>query len=316
MGGNASTPSSSNYVLIIGSIGIDQTIFSEDIPKYGEINKGKIVKNPGGKGNNEAIACARAGGETIFIGVVGDDSDQYLKQKLEEDNVSPVLKVKKNVETHCAHIIIGPNGQSKIVVNPGADYYLDINYINENQRYIDNASIVMFQLEIPIETVEYGINISYEKNKIIILRPSPAVALNDNIIKKVTYLIPNESELGVISGMPTKDERQIDEACKNIMDRGAKNLIVPLGSKGCILWNKDGKKEYSSYITDNAIDYTGYVDCFIGVFAAFLSKNYKLDEAIKYANLAASISVTIVGTISSYPKLEDIKNKKDKITNW
>jgi len=109
--------------------------------------------------------------------------------------------------------------------------------------------------------------------------------------------------------MPTKDERQIDEACKNIMDRGAKNLIVPLGSKGCILWNKDGKKEYSSYITDNAIDYTGYVDCFIGVFAAFLSKNYELDEAIKYANLAASISVTIVGTISSYPKLEDINIK-------
>ena len=304
-------------MLIIGSIGIDQTTFNKDIPKYGEINVGKIVKNPGGKGNNEAIACARAGGETLFMGVVGDDFDKYLKQKLEDDNVFPILKVRKGIETHSASIIIGSDGQSKIIVNPGEDTYLDINYLNDNIKYIDNAYIVTFQLEIPMKKNEYAIDYCYEKGKITILNPSPPVELSDNIIKKVTYLILSESELAVISGMPTKDERQIDSACIKIMNRGTRNLIVLLGNKGCILWNKDGKKEYPSCIIDNdAVDYTGNVDCFIGVFAAYLSKNYELDEAIKYANLAVSIAVTTVGTISSHSKSGEIDRKREKIQNW
>ena len=142
MGGSASkgdsssnskkiSSSNSKKVLVIGSIGMDISIFNEDIPKFGEIKKGKTKTSPGGKGNNEAISCARAGGETIFMGVVGDDYSAKLKNTLEENNVTPILEVKKNIESHTASIIIGENGKSKIVVNPGADYYLDINLINK-----------------------------------------------------------------------------------------------------------------------------------------------------------------------------------------
>ena len=224
----------------------------------------------------------------------------------------------KNIPCHNANIIVGKNGECKILVNPGADEYLDKNLINNNIDFIENALIILLQLEIPIDTVEYVIDISYKKGKTIILNPSPAIELSDNIIKKVTYLIPNESELATISGLPTNDVEQIDKACKNIMDRGAQNLIVPLETNGCIFWNKEGKKQYSSCILDDdkVVDTTGNVDCFIGVFAAYLSKGFSVDESIKYANLAASISVCSIGTFNSYPKLEDINRKKEKIKNW
>ena len=305
-------------VLIIGSIGMDQTIFNDDIPKFGVTKKGKIAKNPGGKGNNEAIACARAGGETRFIGVVGDDYDTLLERTLEENNIDPILKKMRNIQSHNANIIVGKNGEFKILVSPGADEYLDKNLIDKNIEYIDNALIIALQLETPIDTVEYVIDISYKKEKIIILNPSPAIELSDNIIKKVTYLIPNESELATISGLPTNDEEQIDQACKNIMERGAQNLIVPLESNACIFWNNEGKKQFSSYILDDdkVVDSTGNVDCFIGVFAAYLSKGFLVEDAIKYANLAASISVCSIGTINSYPNLGDINRKKEKIKNW
>ena len=313
MGGSSSN---SKKILVIGSIGMDISIFSEDIPKSGETKKGKTLINPGGKGNNQAISCARAGGETIFMGVVGDDYYKKLKQTLEENNVSPELKKMNNTETHTASIIIGTNGKSKIVVNPGADNYLDINLINKNINLINDSYIVIFQLEIPFETNKYAIEKCYERRKIIILRPSPAIELPENIIQKATYLILNESELSIISGMPTNDEKQIDLACQRIMEKGAQNLIVPLINKGCILWNKEGKKEYCSYIKDNVIDSTGSMDCFIGVFAAYLSKNSSLDDAIKYANLASDISTKSLGTINSFPKLEEINREKDKIKNW
>ena len=177
MGGNIS--SKGTKVLIIGSIGMDQTIFKDDIPKYGEIKKAKIVKNPGGKGNNEAIACARAGGETTFIGVVGDDYQTVLERTLIENNISPILTKLKTIDSHTASIIVGNNGESKIIVNPGADEYLDKNIINNNLNFVEKASIIMLQLEIPIETVEYVIDISHRIGKTIILNPSPPIQLPD-----------------------------------------------------------------------------------------------------------------------------------------
>ena len=161
------------------------------------------------------------------------------------------------------------------------------------------------------------------KKKIIILRPSfiskkRQEELSEDLIKKVNYLIVNESELSSISGMPTNSEDQTELACKKLMEKKPKNLIVILKNKGCILWNREvGKKKYDSYYNESEIvDFTGAVDCFIGVFAAYLSKKYSLDEAIKYANLAVSYCVKRVGTIISFPKLKDINDEKAKINNW
>ena len=310
-------------VLVIGSIGMDQTILMKQAPKSGEAELADIKDCPGGKGNNEAVACARAGGETAFIGVVGDDYAQKLKKSLEDDNITPLLLTKKNIESHKAVIMVGNNGISQTLIKPGADDYLDINQIENNIKYIEYAEIIIFNLEIPLKTVSYAINKCAQKKKIIILRPSfiskkRQEELSEDLIKKVNYLIVNESELSSISGMPTNSEDQTELACKKLMEKKPKNLIVILKNKGCILWNREvGKKKYDSYYNESEIvDFTGAVDCFIGVFAAYLSKKYSLDEAIKYANLAVSYCVKRVGTIISFPKLKDINDEKAKVKNW
>ena len=323
MGIEEATIDNSKTILVIGSIGMDQTIFMRQVPKLGEAQFGEIKDSPGGKGNNQAVACARAGGATTFIGVVGDDFHDELKKALEYDNITPILLIKKNVKTHKAIILVESNGISKTLVNPGADEYLDTNLIDKNIKLIKNSYIIIFDLEIPLQTVSYAINKCYENNKIIILRPSFIASeyheeLSEDTIKKVNYLIVNESELSLISKLPASNEEQIESACKKIMEMEPQNLIVVLKKNGCILWNKEvSNKKYCSYYDENDIkDFTGAVDCFIGVFAAYLSKNYGLDEAIKYANLAVSICVKKVGTIVSYPKLEEINIERRKHPNW
>ena len=129
-------------------------------------------------------------------------------------------------------------------------------------------------------------------------------------------MILNEKELGTISGEETKTPEQIEVACEKIMKFKPKNLIVPLLDKGWLLWNEKGKRKFANYSVGEPIDKVGSMDCFIGVFAAFLCKNYELDEAIKYGILASSICSTKEGTIPSLPLLPEIMKKKNRIKNW
>ena len=326
---------------------MDHITKMDDLPHGGATNKGDIINSPGGKGNNQAIACARAGGETSLIGVVGDKFyyDVILKKCLEDNNVNPILQTRKNEDCHIANIIVDSEGNGKIVIEPGTDIYLNTNVIDKNINIIEDSYIIIFDLEIPLATVAYAIDKCYEKKKIIILRPSFILSedkdkdkdkdknkdkdkltkeqrnLFENIIKKVNYLIVNEYELSIISCRPTNDEDQVDKACARFMNNHTdmiQNLIVILKNRGCSLWNKNGDKQnFCSYYKKEEInDFTGAVDCFIGVFAAFLSNNYKIDEAIKYANLAVSICVKKLGIINTFPKLDEINKEKEKIKNW
>ena len=156
---------------------------------------------------------------------------------------------------------------------------------------------------------------AHKKNKIIILNPSPWQTLSENALKKVDYLIPNEIELSLMTGMKTDLIEQIEIACKKIIELGAKNLIVTLGEKGSLLYNKEGSKMFPAFPV-KAVDTTGAGDCFAGVFSTYLSKNYPIEEAIKYANLASSISVTKIGTIPSFPTQKEIEEARKKIENW
>lgn len=223
----------------------------------------------------------------------------------------------------------------KIVIRPGTDRYLTTNIIDKNIDIIEKSNIIIFDLEIPLKTVAYAIDKCYEKKKIIILRPSFILGekqdklseeqenIFGNLIKKVNYLIVDEYEFSLISGEAIISEEDVDKAFRRFMkkikekNKEIQNLILILKYGGCCLWNKDGdKKNFCPYYkTKDIVDFTGAVDCFIGVFAAFLYNKYKLDEAIKYANLAVSISVKKFGIIDTFPNLDEINKEKEKI-NW
>jgi ribokinase len=304
-------------ILVIGSIGYDLTTYFEKMPVIGETIVGKkFAQNPGAKGNNQAVASSRMGAHSTFIGAVGDDIyGDILKKNLDDNNVKHNLKVVPNMSCQIATILVEPNGQNRIIIVPGANSCVDKKQIDDNEKLIEESDIIILQLEIPLETVEYAIDVAYKKNKIIILNPAPGAKLSENILKKVNYLTPNENELSVVSGMPTDTMEQIELASKKLVDLGVKNLIVTLGEKGCLLYNKEVKKIYGAYPT-NPVDTAGAGDCFTGVFATFLSKDYEISEAIKYANLASSISVSRIGTVPSFPTLEEIEEAKKKIKNW
>ena len=304
-------------ILVIGSIGYDLTTFCEKIPVAGETIVGrKFAQNPGGKGDNQSVASARAGGNITFIGAVGDDLyGKILMENLETNNVRYKIKIVPNMSSQIATILIDKNGQNRIVIIPGANNFVDKEQIDENMDLIDESDIIVLQLEIPMETVEYIINVAWEKKKMIILNPAPGAKLSENIIKKVNFLTPNETELAIITGMPTNNMEEIELASKKLIDLGTQNLIVTLGEKGCLLCNKNENKLFPAYPT-TAVDTAGAGDCFNGVFATYYSKGYSIDEAIKYANLASSISVSRVGTVPSLPTLKEIEEKRKNVKNW
>ena len=164
------------------------------------------------------------------------------------------------------------------------------------------------QLEIPMETVEYVVDKFYEMNKIIILNPAPGAELSDNIIKKCTYLTPNENEIGLITKMPYDTIDNIKSAAKCLFDKGAQNVLVTLGEKGAYLKNKNDDIIIPT-LKVKALDTTGAGDCFNGVFAACLAMGKNAIEAIKYANVASSISVTRSGAVPSLPYKNEVDEK-------
>ena len=297
-------------ICIIGSIGYDLTTYMYQFPKAGETIVGKkFIQNPGGKGDNQAIAAARAGGDVTFIGAVGDDNyGELLKKSLEANKVKTHLKIVPNMSSQIATILIDETGENRIVIVPGANNFVDKKQIDDNFDIIKECDIILMQLEIPMETVEYIVDKFYELNKILILNPAPGAELSDNIIKKCTYLTPNENEIGLITKMPYDTIDNIKLAAKSLIDKGAQNVLVTLGEKGAYLKNKN-EDIIIPTMKVKAVDTTGAGDCFNGVFAIYLALGKSVIESIKYANVASSISVTRPGTVPSLPYKEEVEEK-------
>ena len=297
-------------ICVIGSIGYDLTTYMYKFPKAGETIVGKkFIQNPGGKGDNQVIASARVGGDVTFIGAVGDDNyGELLKKNLEENKVKTHMKIVPNMSSQIATILIDESGENRIVIVPGANNFVDKKQIDDNFDIIKECDIILMQLEIPMETVEYVVDKFYELNKIIILNPAPGAELSDNIIKKCTYLTPNENEIGLITKMPYDTIDNIKSAAKCLFDKGAQNVLVTLGEKGAYLKNKNDDIIIPT-LKVKALDTTGAGDCFNGVFAACLAMGKNAIEAIKYANVASSISVTRSGAVPSLPYNNEVDEK-------
>ena len=297
-------------ICVIGSIGYDLTTYMYKFPKAGETIVGKkFIQNPGGKGDNQVIASARVGGDVTFIGAVGDDNyGELLKKNLEENKVKTHMKIVPNMSSQIATILIDESGENRIVIVPGANNFVDKKQIDDNFDIIKECDIILMQLEIPMETVEYVVDKFYELNKIIILNPAPGAELSDNIIKKCTYLTPNENEIGLITKMPYDTIDNIKSAAKCLFDKGAQNVLVTLGEKGAYLKNKNDDIIIPT-LKVKALDTTGAGDCFNGVFAACLAMGKNAIEAIKYANVASSISVTRSGAVPSLPYKNEVDGK-------
>ena len=296
-------------ICVIGSLNMDLVVNVDTMPKPGQTIIGSNFKEvPGGKGANQAVAMARLNGNVSMIGKVGEDGfGQTLINSLKNDNVDTTYIQTTKGATGVALITVDKNAQNSIVVSPGANFEVKEEDIDNNIEAIKNSDIVVLQLETPLNTIKYALNKAKKLNKYTILNPAPAVKLDDEIIKNVDLLTPNETELEIISGVSIETEEDIHMASQIMIEKGVKELIVTLGSKGSLYINKEKSMFKKAYKVE-AVDTTAAGDSYTGALAVALSQDKNIEDAMDFASKVGALSVLKEGAQSSLPTLEDVEN--------
>jgi ribokinase len=296
-------------IVVVGSLNMDLVTYTGRMPVTGETIIGKSFRQiPGGKGANQAAAIAKLGAEVKMIGCVGcDGMGNALLESLQNDGVD-VTMVKRldGISTGIASITVDSSGNNSIIVVPGANGRLSVEDLQAFLDAFKNSEIVVAQLEVSMETVSHAIKTAKQLGKLTILNPAPAAELEDELLSNVDILVPNETELELLSGVQIHNEADLERAARLLIDKGVNELIVTLGSKGCVHFNKCGSKAYPAYKVD-AIDTTAAGDSFIGALAAAISEGKNLEEAIRFAAAVGALTVTREGAQSSLPMRKEVE---------
>ncbi|MEH7733325.1 ribokinase [Bacillus pumilus] len=291
-----------SHIVVVGSCSMDLVVTSDKRPNAGETVLGESFKTvPGGKGANQAVASARLGADVYMIGRVGDDAyGQDILINLQDQGVhTSYMKPVTEMESGTAHIILA-EGDNSIVVVKGANNEVTPHYVTDALSSIEDIGMVLIQQEIPEETVEAVCTICSEKGIPVILNPAPARQVSQQILDQAAYITPNEHEAALMF-----DGLTIAEALRQYPNK----LLITEGKNGVRYF--DGIKEVlvpGSPV--KAVDTTGAGDTFNGALAVALAEGKSLYDALAFANLAASISVTKFGAQGGMPTREELERKK------
>jgi ribokinase len=297
-------------IVVIGSTNTDMIIKVPHIPAPGEtVLGGDFSIIQGGKGANQAVATARAGGQVTFISCVGDDV--FGKQSLAElakDGIDiSAIKVVEGYSSGVALINVSENGENSISVAPGANSRLLPEDIDKYAHFIKDANIVLLQLEIPIETVKRAIKIANEHKVRVILNPAPGRDLDSSLLKNIDVLTPNQHEAALIGQVKGQSE-SYSHLAEALVEKGANTVILTLGRNGAYLLEMKNQTHIPGYEVV-AVDTTAAGDTFNGYLAFSLGNGDDMLCAIKIANKAASISVTRFGAQPSIPKMAEVNSR-------
>jgi len=301
-------------LLVLGSINIDLTTYTGEIPKVGETVTGKAFQQfPGGKGANQAVCAAKLGTKVCFLGKVGNDSyGEYLLKGMAESGIDISHIEKSDISTGLAAINVDSSGRNSIIVVPGANALIDKNYIDRHIDVIKKCDIILAQHETPLEATEYAFKIAKSQNKITVLNPAPAASLSEDIISCTDILVPNEHELSRITGQSCSSVEEISGAAKVLAGQGIKCIIVTMGHEGVLL-HHNGRKCIIPAYSVSAVDTTAAGDSFLGGFIDSYMKYGDIKEAIIQGQMVASYSVQFKGAQSSMPSYEQFMEHKNKL---
>jgi ribokinase len=287
-------------ITVIGSINMDLVTSTTQIPKVGETVLGQSFHSiPGGKGANQAVAAARLGGDVTMIGAVGDDSfgrtlvDHLTHQGINTKNIIEV----KDVSSGIASIILSAADNSIIVV-PGANNSITPEIIEKHEDIIRASSILLLQLEIPLESVIRAIELAKKHGVLTILNPAPIQKLPKNLLEMVDFVTPNEHEQELLFASVEGTEQDLAEL--------KEKCIVTKGSKGVVIY-KNGKKVDIPSVQVEAVDTTGAGDSFNGALAYALCEGLEIVEACRFANVVGAISVTKLGAQTGMPTKKEVE---------
>ena len=296
-----------NKVVVVGSLSMDVTAFADALPGPGETVLGTRYETmPGGKGQNQAIAAARAGADTLMIGCVGRDAfGDEIADGLSREGISIDRLARVDGPTGIAHIRVNAAGQNDIVVVPLANSRLTPELVEEGLRGVGHrGDVLLLQLEVPFESVMRAVEVGNELGMRVILDPAPAPptgALPADLWGGLYAVVPNESEAAAITGEDTSSDDGVLRAAAKLAEMGVENPLLTLGERGALL---DGQLLRAPKV--KAVDTTAAGDVFAGYLGAGLAEGQDLVGAIRSALAAGSLAVTKVGASASVPQRSEV----------
>ncbi|WP_236978222.1 ribokinase [Membranihabitans maritimus] len=295
-----------NKIIVVGSTNMDMVVKTDHIPEPGEtVLGGNFFMNPGGKGANQAVAIARLGGDVMFISKIGDDIfGKQSSQMFDEEGIDTRgLVPDENSPSGVALITVDEEGENSIVVAPGANANLMPCDLEETLDKIEDVSILLMQLEIPLQTVKKAAQIASGNDMKVILNPAPVPGNVDGVIELFPFIdiiTPNVKEAEMLSGIPVKDEKSAKRAGKVIYEQGVNNVVITMGRMGALVL-ESGECTYIPATEVETIDTTAAGDSFNGALAVGLSEGKSLVDSVRFACRAAAITVTRMGAQSAMP---------------
>jgi ribokinase len=296
-------------IVVIGSSNTDMIIQVPRIPRPGEtILGGRFSSAAGGKGANQAVAAARAGGNVTFIACVGMDGiGSEAIAGFEKDGIH-VSRITRSPESPSgvALIFVGANGENSIAVAGGANMDLSPEKIEDNRETILAADILVMQLESPLESVEAAAELAFSRRIPVILNPAPAQPLSDELLEKITLLTPNESEAELLTGIIVTGPGSARKAAEILHKKGVEQVIITMGAQGAYV-SAPGLEALIPGFPVEPVDTTAAGDVFNGTLSVALAEGLPLEKAVRFANASAALSVTRLGAQPSAPSRTEIE---------
>ncbi len=296
-------------VVVVGSSNFDVVVNADHPPREGEnILAANLKFFPGGKGANQAVAVKRLGANVTFIGAVGKDIiGDFLAGHLEANGIDTKwVRREEGRSSGCAFISIYPSGNNSIVVDPGANRTLTPDDIDRAQEAIAEADAVLTVLEIPMETVEAVLRAGRKAGKLTVLDAGPPRQCSTEILKLADIISPNETELEALSKQTVGGRESVEVAARKLLELGAETVVVKMGSDGSMLATSEGARHFPA-ARIKAVDPTAAGDAFTAALTVKLAAGEKIEDAMRYANLAGALAVTKLGALPSLPTREEVE---------
>ncbi|MBQ4091629.1 MAG: ribokinase [Clostridia bacterium] len=294
-------------ILVIGSFVMDNVARMEKMPEIGETVIGTAVElSPGGKGINQCISIARLGGKTEMIGMLGQDaSGDTFKRIMKDEGIRCDGVFSCDKPTATAQIQIDAQGRNRICVIPSANHCFGFEHLEKIDARIKEADLLVLQLEMRLDVTLEIIRRAHSYGTKILLNPAPAVKLDAEILAMLDYVTPNETELSILTDMPTETDQEVKLAAKKLLSLGAKTVIATLGGRGALIAT-DKICEIVCGYSVAAIDTVAAGDSFNGALAVALTEGADLLSAVKFANAMGALTVTRKGAISSLHTRDEV----------
>jgi ribokinase len=305
-------------IFIAGIYAMDLVFTGRRMPAPGEtVPASGFMRGHGGKGSNQAIAAARAGGDVSFFTFVGDDL--FGREAIESWRIEGIHNkavVIKGEATGAAGIFVNADtGGNAITVFPGASRLMKSGDMDRVEADIAASDVFVVQLEQPVEVAYRGLELAHKHRVATILNPAPAVSLPDDIFAFCDYILPNESESSLLTGLPVETPEQAQAAARVLLSKGVRNVIVTLGEKGALFCDKNESFLVGPVNAGKCVDTTGAGDGFTAGFAVGLGHGLTTRAAMEFATALAGISVTRRGAAPSMPTRTEIEAVLGKNSN-